>query len=797
MIILLLLLTFNVNGQVLTIQDKNGNPLELVFLKSNNPTQTATSNSLGQIDISAFKNASCIEIQLTGYKMVSYSYEELAQMNFIVVLKEKFTEYESVVISVTKWIQPTREVPSKVTILTKKEIRLINPQTAADLLGSSGEVFIQKSQQGGGSPMIRGFSTKRLLYSVDGVRMNNAIFRSGNIQNIISLDAFAIENSEVIFGPGSILYGSDAIGGVMSFHTLKPKFSVDDSLLIKGNVVSRYSSANNENTHHLDVNFGWKKWAALTSITYSDFGDLKMGKNGPDEYLKPFFVVHNNNLDEIVSNPNPRIQNPTGYNQINLMQKLRFQPNKNWDIEYAFHFSETSDFSRYDRLIETAPNGLPVSAVWNYGPQKWMMNHLTINRQKKTHYFDQFTIHLAQQTFEESRIDRRFNHHRLRTQLEKVQAYSVNVDFQKRYKKQLFHYGMEYVFNEVLSEGSAIDIRDGSTIPVPSRYPAALWNTAAIYLNYQYQFSNKYLLQAGARYSHFLVQTDFTRHLSFYPFEFTESTLQNGAPTGSVGLIYTPEKTWKISTHLSNGFRAPNIDDMGKLFDFARGEIVIPNTNLQAEFAYNGEINVSKTFGDYFKLDFTGFYTFLDNALVRRTFQLNEQDSLLFNGEMSQIYAIQNAAFGEVFGLNVGFIWKLSESFNLTTRYNFQRGIEEMEDGNISRSRHAAPAFGITRLNYQYKDLIIQFYAHYSAEVTHQNLNEEEKQKPFIYAKDVNGNPYSPGWYTLNFKVMYQFHRSFTINLGLENITGQRYRPYSSGLVAAGRSFIISLRASL
>jgi hemoglobin/transferrin/lactoferrin receptor protein len=59
-----------------------------------------------------------------------------------------------------------------------------------------------------------------------------------------------------------------------------------------------------------------------------------------------------------------------------------------------------------------------------------------------------------------------------------------------------------------------------------------------------------------------------------------------------------------------------------------------------------------------------------------------------------------------------------------------------------------------------------------------------------------NGDPFSPNWYTLNFKAMYQFHTNFSVSAGIENLTDQRYRPYSSGMVAPGRNFIISLRAN-
>ena len=786
--------------QTITIKDlETGKPIETVALVSEKPKVFTATNAAGQADISAFKDAEKIEIRHLGYKTEIKSYKEIEQMNFVVLMTIAISQFDELVISATRSQQISRNIPSKITIISPKDVALFNPQTAADLLGSSGEVFIQKSQQGGGSPMIRGFSTNRLLYTIDGVRMNTAIFRVGNIQNVISLDPFAIEKTEVFFGPGSIIYGSDAIGGVMSFQTLTPQFSINEKPLVTGKAVSRFSSANNEITNHFDVGVGWKKWASVTSITHSKFSDLRMGTKGPDAYLRTFYVTRIDSTDKIVENPDPLVQNPTGYSQMNLMQKIRFSPNKKWDFQYGFHYSETSAYSRYDRLIEVLPNGLPRSAVWNYGPQKWMMNNLSVTHTSNNKIYDRMSIRLAQQYFEESRIDRNFSgsqRFRLRNNLEKVMAYSANIDFEKSINKHRFFYGVEYVLNEVTSTGSAIDIRNGNDIPVPDRYPNSDWSSYATYLNYQFTVSAKFLIQAGARFSAFNVQSDFTRHLEFYPFDFTQSSLNNSATTGSLGFVYTPTQTWKISVNASTGFRAPNVDDMGKIFDFAGGEVVVPNTALNAEYAYNAEFNISKILGNSVKLDFTGFYTYLDNALVRRTFQVNGQDSILYDGAMSQVFAIQNAAFSTVYGFNAGIEVKLPVGFGLSSRYNFQLGEEEMDSGEISRSRHAAPAFGITRLTYQKDKLIMQFYATYSAEVSHANLNEEERQKPDIYAKDGDGKPYSPDWYTLNFKAMYQFHQNLSVSAGLENITDQRYRPYSSGLVAPGRNFILSFRAN-
>ncbi len=782
-------------SQTVTVKDnETGELLDLTMIMSELPKVFVTTNSQGKADFSGFKNSEKIIFSRLGYKTQIFSFQEIEKINFEILLSASSISFDEIVVSATRWSQTSKNIPAKISVLSPKIVALYNPQTAADLLAASGEVFVQKSQQGGGSPMIRGFATNRLLYTVDGVRMNSAIFRAGNIQNVISLDPFAIQNTEIFFGPGSVIYGSDAIGGVMSFQTLMPEYSIADKTLVNGKFSSRYSSANNEITHHFDVNLGCKKWALVTSFTQSKFGNLRMGKNGTDEYFKTFIVQRIDNTDVIFENTDPLVQNPTEYSQSNLMQKISFRINAENEIQYGFHYSETSQYSRYDRLIERQSNGLPSSAVWNYGPQIWLMNNLSFAHSKENRFFDKFVFRVAQQYFEESRIDRKFNHYRLRTQLEKVDAYSVNFDFEKTFQKNRFFYGSEYVLNKVNSEGSAIDIRNGNSIEVPDRYPISDWKSLAVYLNYQYVASENFLVQSGIRYSAFKVESDFTRLLNFYPFDFSKTTLENSSTTASLGIVYRPTENWKISANVSTGFRAPNVDDIGKMFDFSSGEVIVPNTDLTAEYAYNAELSLIKVFGDFLKIDITGFYTFLDDAMVRRAFTVNGADSILYNGEMSKVYAIQNAAFAKIYGFNAGFEVKFGAGFSFSTRYNYQVGQEEMDDKTVSPSRHAAPAFGVSRFVFQKNKFVMQLYAIYSAEVSYEDLNEEERQKTVLYATDANGNPYSPSWYALNYKAMYPIIENLSVSAGIENITNQRYRPYSSGLVAAGRNFVFSLK---
>jgi hemoglobin/transferrin/lactoferrin receptor protein len=272
--------------------------------------------------------------------------------------------------------------------------------------------------------------------------------------------------------------------------------------------------------------------------------------------------------------------------------------------------------------------------------------------------------------------------------------------------------------------------------------------------------------------------------------------LNDGALTGSLGLVYNPTKKWNIRANVSTGFRSPNVDDMGKVFDSEPGTVIVPNPGVGAEYVYNAEFGITKIFGEAVKFDITGFYTYLQNALVRRNFQLNGLDSIDYDGETSQVQAIQNAAFATVYGIQAGLEIKLKSGFGFMTRFNYQLGEEELDDGTTSPLRHAAPYYGVAHLTYSISKLKLDLYTMYSGEVSYENMAEEEKGKGYIYAIDDNGNPYSPAWATLNLKMMYQFSNHFSVSGGIENALDLRYRPYSSGMVSPGRNFVISMRAN-
>lgn len=792
-IVVLLIFTGALGQEIVILDEEDHQPIPNVIVYNWDKSRTVLSDFDGKCDLSKFDLGERITFTHIGYQNYRSTKSHAVRKGklYLALIAEQLDE---VVMSISKWEQQKKDIPQKISLMNAKTIEFTASQTSADLLQNSGKVFVQKSQLGGGSPMIRGFATNRLLLSVDGVRMNNAIFRGGNIQNVISIDPFTIKSTEVIFGPGSVIYGSDAIGGVMNFYTNNPQFSKTDSLEVFGKSNYRYSSANNENTVHVDFNLGKREWAFLSSLTYNNFGDLKMGSHGPTSYLRNNYVVTENGQDRLQENDNAKKQVPTGYDQINVMQKVLFRPNSNWNINLSAYYSETSDYSRYDRLIRPSKDGLGLrSAEWSYGPQKWFMGNLQFYKNGKGKFYDGLKITTAYQNFVESRNDRGFGDDIRYGSKENVDAISANVDFEnKRIGNLRLYYGGEYVFNKIGSAGNEFNIETMVTSPSASRYPDnSTWQTLAGYISGELRAKPNFTFLSGLRYSHVWIDAIFDQ--TFYSFPFNDADLSTGALTGSLGFSWFPKADLQLTFNGSTGFRAPNIDDVGKIFDSEPGSVVVPNPDLEPEYAYNLEVGIQKNFNDRLMLKGASFYTYLVDALVRRDFQFNGNSEIMYNGELHNVQAIQNAAKAYVYGFEFGLDAFLTENLSVNANLTFTEGIEEEQDGTDTPGRHVAPTFGDFHIVWKNQKLKTDLFANFNGEISFGDLAMSEKTKDYIYAVDADGNPYSPSWYTLNFRSQYQLSHALKFTANLENFTDQRYRSYSSGIVAPGINLILGV----
>lgn len=757
------------------------------------------SNSEGRFRLEPFNACDSVYISYPNYQRAGFSIEELKQI-VTVELDEDPIFFNEMTVTANRWEKEQSEVPNKIIGINLKKLELLAPQTAADLLESSGYVFVQKSQLAGGSPQLRGFGTNRVMIVVDGVRMNNAIFRSGNLQNIISLDPNALESAEVLFGPGAVMYGSDAIGGVMDFRTKEPLLALDSSKYnSKLNYYTRYSSANNEFTNHVDYNIGGKRLASLTSLTYSIFGDLKTGNNGNQSFLRPSYQETVNGVDTTLLNTDPNIQRNSGYDQLNLTQKLLFKMSDATRIEYAFSYATTSDAPRFDRLIrDSNGDGELDYAEWYYGPQRWMMNRFTVyNELESSILADEIRLTLAHQNFQESRHDRKMNSSTIRRQFENLNAVSVNLDMDKRVsaRSELF-YGLEGVINKVSSNAYRENIVDGDQMKINPRYPdGSLWAVYGAYLNSKYHLNDKWILNTGFRYSIYQINAQFDTTLFAYPI--SESNTTRSSLNGSLGIVYNPNDRTQFYVNASTGFRAPNIDDIGKVFDSEPGRVIVPNPDLKPETAYNAEVGFMKVIKNSVKLDAALYYTYLDNALARTFYTLNGQDSIFYDGEMSQVQALQNVSNAYVYGAQGGIEVFLPKGISIYSKISFQKGYDYINDSSAYFPKsHITPLFGRSGITYTRKQARIEFYSVYHDKVEYEELPLGERGD-IVYAIDAEGRNFTPAWFTLNLKGTVYFNKYLSATFGVENITDQLYRVSGSGISAPGRNFILSLKARL
>ena len=780
-------------SQNLTIIDENNKPVIGASIFSDFSNYETTDKN-GNVSLDKFSRSDTLTIKQYGFKEEKLPKSKLKNTLILLYDNELLDE---VVISASKFSQKFREVPKKVTQINRSMIEFTNPMTSADLLERGGYVYIQKSQLGGGSPMIRGLSTNRLVLSVDGVRLNNAIFRSGNIHNVISISPMNIENTEVIMGSASVLYGSDAIGGVMNFYTKKAKLSNDSNPNILININSRYSSASNEKMYHIDFNYGLEKIAFLSSFSKSDFDDLTMGIHGPSDYLRPNYVTQNSAGDDVlVTNSKPRVQRNTGYSQTNFMQKVLYEPNEDLSIDIGIHFSKTGNIPRYDRLIRTNENEGLYYSEWYYGPQEWLL----INSQltyipKETKFYDELKFGSSFQRFSESRNSRRFSDSFLKSREEELDIFSLNLDFFKKISENSnITYGLEMIENKVGSFAKSINISDLSETPISTRYPDnSSLNSLGLYINYKTKIIEDVFFQSGVRYSSTVLKSDLSQNNIYYDFMYENTTLENGAFVGGIGLSWVRNiyNNWKFN--INTAFRSPNIDDLAKVFDSEPGSVVVPNPDLKPERSFGLE------FGGYFRtknnieLDFSSYVTYLYNSFIRDDFTLsNGASEIIYDGELSQIQALQNSSKSFIYGIEFGINMFLNKNFRMKSQHNLIAGYE-LDDLPFGMPvRHIPPNYGNFHLIYNNGDFTIDTYLNYNSKISFNNLAESERAKPYMYALDENGNPYSPSWMTFNVRSKYSFSKMLNINFTVENITNKLYRPYSSGISAPGINFIFS-----
>ncbi len=799
-------------AQVCIIVDKDSEfPIQNVHITNEDNNIRVISNKNGEVDLSAFSDLELLTFTHVSYVELELLKKHLIRDKTVVYLQYKSELLSEVFLSATKGKEDISRIAEQIAVFSYKDIQNSTPQTSADMLANIPGVKVQKTQFGGGSPVLRGMEANRILLVVDGVRMNNAIYRKGHLQNSITVSPSTLDRTEVIFGPSSVIYGSDALGGVIHYYTRKPRLS--EKTVVNTEFLSRFSTVNQEITLQAGIELQMKKFATYTSISHSKFGDLKMGENrkhGFDEWGLQY--EYSNNTDKFynafpIVNADPSKQRNVGFDQTDLLQKVFVPLSKKSDLMFNLQYSTSTEINRFDKLMERSDDQLKY-AEWYYGPQDRLLFSTQLNLDLQKKWLNTGSVIMAFQNIKESRIDRKFDSFDRSSKFEKVKVYSLNGDFStnlRNKKGRNFGYGFEFAYNDVdsRSKGEVLEVQGNDIIGisdnyvVQTRYPdgGSSYLSSAIYTDYRQDISKRSTLNTGIRLTNTVLQAEWIDE-TFITLPDMDITLTNTAVTLTAGYVYKPTVDWQLNAVFSSGFRSPNIDDIGKIRE-KRGTVTVPNVDLQPEYAYNFEGGILKYFSDKnYYLGFTTYYTLLNNYIVRAPYLLNGSSSLIYDGEEMNIVANVNKDNAYIYGGTATFKGNLTDRFQTKAAITYTKG--KAYDTNEPLSS-IPPLFGSLDINYNHNkfETGINFIFNTRKKLEDYNISEgidNIEETPFILEKDDYYG--TPSWQTFNVYTRYKATKNIDLLLNIDNIFDQHYKEFASAISAPGRNFSFTILGS-
>lgn len=712
--------------------------------------------------------------------------------------------FEEILLSSQRFQQKRKETPRQIEVVSAKRLSELQPATLGDALINTGQVFVQKSQMGGGSPVLRGFEASRVLMVIDGVRMNNATYRAGHLQDIITIDPFILDRMEVNFGAGSTLYGSDALGGVLYFKT---KDATLGEFSVKPSATVRYQSASNSVIGNVGLKVQSEKVGLLLSATRSQFGDLRSGSKNYSDWdtfgMLPRYVGQANGRDTVLLNDDPQRQKGTGYAQTDLFAKIFTKTGK---VEHMVNLQKSmSDMiPRYDRISQFN-NGKPVYGRWDYAPQNREYISYTAKAGSEDHHT---RLTLAQQRIEVGRVTRNFDEVMERIQRDAVRMRTVNLDRHDQLSALFtLNSGVEMVWNAVKSVGINKNISTLAETATKARYSdsGATTQMHSVFAQGIYKMAKTgTVIQGGVRVSKYSLEALFSTanpwKLPYQSISFATTT-----PSYDMGLTQQLKKGLLLKASVNQAYRNPNVDDMTKVFDSKPGaKLLVPSADLKAERSTTVDLGVLWRKDRSFAIEAGVFSSAVKNLLLDQPGTLNGEDSLMYDGRLTPVYQLKNVALGEISGMYLNAKVRLVKDLWFSGSLTQTKGIYRLDDAAAEQPLdHIPPVYGQASLRWNGKGWFAEtqclFNGMKKAE-DYSSSGEDNQELQPIGLADINGDGkadgFNPAWQCWNIRGGYQHRSGLTATLAIENVLDLHYRYFASGMSAAGRSVNVSLAYS-
>ncbi|MCX6854836.1 MAG: TonB-dependent receptor [Verrucomicrobia bacterium] len=703
-------------------------------------------------------NLNCCYSKFFLYLLLSFRFHGFSQEP---VQSTRAEELPEILISSSLLEAPLLDLPYRVSVVDSLRMAETAPASLPDALRGQPGISVSRTANGQATPIIRGFTGFRNLFLVDGVRLNNSVFREGANQYFATVDSYAAERIELIQGPTSVFYGSDAIGGAVNVITKGPGAldEAPDQWFAHGQTSYRYASAEQSQQAHVESDFGiGGQWGAHFGISWKEFGDVRAAGIG--------------------------VQPNTGFDELAWDIKLQSHPDEDSTLTLAFQQTEMDDVSRSHSTRDAV---------------SWRGTTPGTDRQRLLDQTRRLAYLQYEASFDDGPVQKMrasLSWHQQAEQQDRVRAngrrsyadFEVNtlgfwLEMDSRSPIGELTYGASFYSDHVGTDG--VNFSAGG-VPMPRiQGPVgddARYDMAAVFIQDKITITEATELHIGTRYDHVRAKVGrYEDPNTGAPASLDESW---GSIVSSARALWRKDE-FSLFGGISQSFRAPNLSDLTR-FDSARtDEIETPSPSISPEHFLSYEIGARwERDAAHFGLNL--FYTQMRDLIVRTP------TGKVINGETEVTKT--NGGTGYLMGIELDAAAPITQQLSLYGNFAWTDGEEESKDVNGRQIKEATnrliPWTANAGLRYQFNDAIwVAFELEAAAKVdklSTTNRLDTERIPP--------GG--TPSYAVLHLRAGWRVNDHLTFNGAIENLTNKEYRNHGSGINQPGLNFVVAATLS-
>ena len=487
----------------------------------------------------------------------------------------------------------TFRTPNAVSVIDRAQIERINAPTTPRILRETVGVWAQQTTAGQGSPMLRGLTGYQAFLSMDGVRLNNSTFRSGPNQYLATVSPDSLDRVEVLRGAGSMLYGSGAMGGVISMFT---KDTILDNATENWNLQSRaftrFASGSAERLGRLEVVGSQKQFGFSVGASARWFGNINPGSG--------YDLHHNNRKFEIVTDKPSGVEvfdgpptdvpdrwlidseGPLGWNAYDGDAKLAYKLNDSSTVSLAYQLWRQPQTPRYDKI---APREFD---EFFFEPQDRDLLYATYLSKPENIAIDQIRFTTSFHRQKEGRNELKRDATERRERFDTVNTLGLSAQaINSSLPRQRVVAGGEFYFDTVSSQTIKTDIKTGAedVDDTKGRFidGSQFWD-ANLYVQDEIELHERLELTLGGRYTLYNTNAD----LSVRSDQFSDFNESGNALTYSAGLVASVTEALNVVGNLATSFRAPSLNDTTAV-EVTNEGIDSPSPDLKSERGWTAE----------------------------------------------------------------------------------------------------------------------------------------------------------------------------------------------------------------